>query len=462
MDNKQEAGKPTLVQKLNGNSATSLVKTLCLSVSEHTASERNDFQGEAQSTVDNSPDVEPVITEKVCIDDLLIELQNDQSTSNLIEKFSSEELKPFIERIISSLLAKGDMKVSISEAEALPQRESDASSEDGNCNEGNDITNSQRAVTNISVLHNMLAPPLPPRLQMLDYQKDSDDALKGKALAHATNKMQTGRSLNVPSSSTHADVNDQGAEIVNKVGNDVGEICGSDNNLQALEDAQQDVNAITVRVAQRNDDTESRAEQSMCSLSIFTWPTENRRHTRQNSFIAAVHAIFPGQRSTQDITNERNDDAQSQARQSVPPIANLNLQRTRRRSIFVSALRRMLSSGRLVEATLVEDEELSVIIAEPIDPHDQKRRNFAVMFLCLTLIAVCLSFIFVTRGTAKRDDLANTELVQPTSAPTFDPRNTLDIIQARGYIRCGLTMAAIVRGEGLMMDLCKSVAAVIL
>ncbi|KAL7545849.1 hypothetical protein ACHAWF_009200, partial [Thalassiosira exigua] len=51
---------------------------------------------------------------------------------------------------------------------------------------------------------------------------------------------------------------------------------------------------------------------------------------------------------------------------------------------------------------------------------------------------------------------------EPSSAPSFDQRPTLQIVQERGHVRCGLLNATIESKEGLLFDLCRSVAAVLL
>jgi len=46
--------------------------------------------------------------------------------------------------------------------------------------------------------------------------------------------------------------------------------------------------------------------------------------------------------------------------------------------------------------------------------------------------------------------------LSPSLSPTYDPRPTLDIVQARGYIRCGLGDLAINSRKGFYFDLVSS------
>lgn len=53
-------------------------------------------------------------------------------------------------------------------------------------------------------------------------------------------------------------------------------------------------------------------------------------------------------------------------------------------------------------------------------------------------------------------------LMQPSSSPTFDPRSTLEIVQRRGNVRCGVDTTTFKYKKGLRVDLCRSIASVLL
>mmetsp|Transcript_12157 Transcript_12157/g.26228 ORF Transcript_12157/g.26228 Transcript_12157/m.26228 type:complete len:366 (-) Transcript_12157:119-1216(-) len=113
----------------------------------------------------------------------------------------------------------------------------------------------------------------------------------------------------------------------------------------------------------------------------------------------------------------------------------------------------------LISATLVEEAE--VVMAEPVGLLEQKWKLFVLpTCITLTLLAVLLSLTLTGIITPKgKEEFMETS--EPSSSPTFDPRPTLEIVQERGYIRCGLFRGTWNAGEGFNLDLCRAVAAVV-
>ena len=103
----------------------------------------------------------------------------------------------------------------------------------------------------------------------------------------------------------------------------------------------------------------------------------------------------------------------------------------------------------MVEATLVEstihEEDQEVYEAERMGYCESRWKMFAfIMGVLLVLLAVLMS-IFIEKSVFKNDGMAVPTLVpslQPSSSPSYDTRATLDIVRERGFIRCGISGAA--------------------
>lgn len=127
------------------------------------------------------------------------------------------------------------------------------------------------------------------------------------------------------------------------------------------------------------------------------------------------------------------------------------------------------SRDHLVAATLVDTED--VVMAEPMSYVERNWKRIAIgLALLLTALVLVLSLTLtdVIRSGENQDDMAQAGVLdttyEPTPSPTFDPRPTLEIIQSRGFLKCGKRRNAInvTVGEGFYTDLCRSVAAVLL
>jgi len=125
----------------------------------------------------------------------------------------------------------------------------------------------------------------------------------------------------------------------------------------------------------------------------------------------------------------------------------------------VSEYIRVRFSG-LLQATLVADvEEGEVFEAEPVGLFERNWKIFASAAgaLLLALLAISVIVFYVSQNGNSEEGGAT-----PTSSPTFDPRPTLEIVQERGHVLCGMSAKTIESGEGFYIELCRSVAAVVL
>jgi len=120
----------------------------------------------------------------------------------------------------------------------------------------------------------------------------------------------------------------------------------------------------------------------------------------------------------------------------------------------------------LVSATLVEEEdEGEVFEAKPVGFFERKQNmvlSHVFLFGSVLLLAVLLS-VFVAHQpegvlTIKPSMQPS---MQPSSSPSFTQGPTLEIVQTRGHVLCGLSTATIESREGLRLDLCRAIAAVL-
>eukprot|EP00579_Thalassiosira_antarctica_P013409 CAMPEP_0201945108 /NCGR_PEP_ID=MMETSP0903-20130614/53734_1 /ASSEMBLY_ACC=CAM_ASM_000552 /TAXON_ID=420261 /ORGANISM="Thalassiosira antarctica, Strain CCMP982" /LENGTH=869 /DNA_ID=CAMNT_0048488167 /DNA_START=93 /DNA_END=2702 /DNA_ORIENTATION=+ len=118
-------------------------------------------------------------------------------------------------------------------------------------------------------------------------------------------------------------------------------------------------------------------------------------------------------------------------------------------------------SGVLITASLVQDEG-EVAVAQRVPFFARKWKLFlSAMCILLTLSTVLLSLTLTGIINTQGGEIFEPLDLQPSSSPTFDPRPTLEIVQERGHVRCGMSNATINSGEGFYLDLCRSVAAVV-
>eukprot|EP00956_Cyclotella_meneghiniana_P017722 scaffold29126_cov67-Cyclotella_meneghiniana.AAC.2 len=115
-------------------------------------------------------------------------------------------------------------------------------------------------------------------------------------------------------------------------------------------------------------------------------------------------------------------------------------------------------SNILLEAHLVEEEELEYAVAEEIS-FLQRNSKILVFGLCFfVILLVTLVTVSVTQGWGVEVEMPSE---MPSVAPSQDPRPTLAIVQERGYLLCELfpndMPVNIFRKE-----ICRSIAAVVL
>ena len=113
------------------------------------------------------------------------------------------------------------------------------------------------------------------------------------------------------------------------------------------------------------------------------------------------------------------------------------------------------SVDTVVTATLVEDAEI-VMATEMGFCERNWKRIVAIMVVVLAVLALLLG-LFVNRY----ESAINLEQVEPTASPTFDSTPTLQTVQERGFIRCGMNYKLTNDTETFRLQLCRAVAAVV-
>ena len=147
---------------------------------------------------------------------------------------------------------------------------------------------------------------------------------------------------------------------------------------------------------------------------------------------------------------------------------------TRRSSVMnrMSAAFSRVASQILIEATLVEEDAPvvgEVVEARPMGFFERKWKVFALIMGCaLVLMTVLLTTLIARDDDVIReyDVVSTVPSSMPSIMPSFDTRPTLEIVQERGYLTCGLrqkTMEygrelrlALVRGQSGIMKMCLS------
>lgn len=113
------------------------------------------------------------------------------------------------------------------------------------------------------------------------------------------------------------------------------------------------------------------------------------------------------------------------------------------------------SVDTVVTATLVEDAEI-VMATEMGFCERNWKRIVAIMVVVLAVLALLLG-LFVDRY----ESAIHLEQVEPTASPTFDSTPTLQTVQERGFIRCGMNYKLTNDTENFRLQLCRAVAAVV-
>ena len=125
-----------------------------------------------------------------------------------------------------------------------------------------------------------------------------------------------------------------------------------------------------------------------------------------------------------------------------------------------------------VEAYLVEErDDEEIIIATHLEPTLPWRKLritkllLCMVFLIVTAFAIALGVISLSSddepGANQSIEGEATSVpsfqpsFQPSLSPTFDPRPTLEIVQERGHVRCGMENMTIYSGEGFHLDLVR-------
>lgn len=115
---------------------------------------------------------------------------------------------------------------------------------------------------------------------------------------------------------------------------------------------------------------------------------------------------------------------------------------------------RRASVDTVVTATLVEDAEI-VMATEMGFCERNWKRVVAIMVVLLAILALFLG-LYVNRYESVIE-----EKVEPTASPTFDSTPTLQTVQERGFIRCGMNYKLTNDTENFRLQLCRAVAAVV-
>ena len=124
-----------------------------------------------------------------------------------------------------------------------------------------------------------------------------------------------------------------------------------------------------------------------------------------------------------------------------------------------------VKENQVTTAYLVQDELAEV---EPIKPFYQRKEGrrtiFLVVFL-LVILAVLLGVFLTQANKWNKSELENSlaPTISPTQAPTFDPRPTLEVVQDRGVVNCGIE--DVTEGDERFVqyntDFCRGLAAVL-
>ncbi|KAL7536958.1 hypothetical protein ACHAWF_005611 [Thalassiosira exigua] len=130
----------------------------------------------------------------------------------------------------------------------------------------------------------------------------------------------------------------------------------------------------------------------------------------------------------------------------------------------MSILRHSHAAGSVyaVRATLVEEEEIGEVYeAQPMGFWHRRGKKVAWLAVLLSLTLTVFLSLTLT-GVIGGLDVETEGGARPSAAPTFDPRPTLEVVQNRGHVLCGLESNMIEIEDSFYMNLCRAVAAVVI
>ncbi|KAL9179839.1 hypothetical protein ACHAXT_007809 [Thalassiosira profunda] len=129
----------------------------------------------------------------------------------------------------------------------------------------------------------------------------------------------------------------------------------------------------------------------------------------------------------------------------------------------MSAIFAHVSAGEpLVQATLVEDDEAEVVVAQRMGFLQRMWKLLAGLMCVLLILAILLAALLSGSNVSKETEIYDMPSTMPSMYPTYDPAPTLQRVQVRGKLRCGLSSTRGPAGEGFYVDLCRAVASVLL
>jgi len=198
----------------------------------------------------------------------------------------------------------------------------------------------------------------------------------------------------------------------------------------------------------------SPVEQATGGQALGQSSIQSQRRQQRRTFLSALPPVFQRQLN-------RNSDSSDERGGSIPNmlsrITNVLSRGISTAGLFGDAV--TADSEVLVSATLVQEAE--VVMAEPVGFIESKW-HFFVPSMCIMLalftLLLALSLTGVIGNHGRENQL---EISEPSLSPTFDPGPTLEIVQKRGRVVCGLGSSVISSGKGSSLDLCRSVAAVV-
>lgn len=128
---------------------------------------------------------------------------------------------------------------------------------------------------------------------------------------------------------------------------------------------------------------------------------------------------------------------------------------------------------QLIMAVLVEEEEPEeVFMAAPVGYFERKWKPFACVMCFLVVTLSVFLGVYLNSDAHRKNEVevidhyipaTDAPSMSPSSPPSFDHRPTLEIVQERGHVRCGLLRAeAEASIEGDHSTFCRAVAAVVL
>jgi len=190
----------------------------------------------------------------------------------------------------------------------------------------------------------------------------------------------------------------------------------------------------------------SPVEQATGGQALGQSSIQSQRRQQRRTFLSALPPVFQRQLN-------RNSDSSDERGGSIPNmlsrITNVLSRGISTAGLFGDAV--TADSEVLVSATLVQEAE--VVMAEPVGFIESKW-HFFVPSMCIMLalftLLLALSLTGVIGNHGRENQL---EISEPSLSPTFDPGPTLEIVQKRGRVVCGLGSSVISSGKGSSLDL---------